>query len=550
MNRFERKMLKRRRALCKEYPLLFARVVDDYLQLNKLKKATKIAVQGVGTYPDYLPGNWMLATCWSFQGKLREATQLVTAVLQRWGFDRHGMAMLADLYEQQGDKDAALKIWCDLFRNDPFDKTIERKLEIAISDYIDKVPPEQANYLREKVGDGFLLLATAEAVAGGFDPVGRIEALTIAIERIAKNKPPKPIEAGDAVTANETEDEPEPSAEPVVETPPEPVEQTEAGNRPKLTLRTVRTPSGAIATRPLVPSDEPPSKSPFEESDDTGIRTSVGFFTARPKRELQPPAQRNPDAAKATVIHPQPTLPPSITATTIESSGIRTTALPRDPSAAPIPAPAPRPVVIAPAPVETHPEEEDVLLPEPVKVVQVIPDLPVAPPPPPPVMPVVPATRSEHSTRTGMKATAPLPDTKIESNLASELIGLPDEKKSPAPPSLIRPRVVLTETPPAEELVEAASALELPVLPESLASEMPDSALEEAESPAKSKRKAKPLVSRTIAELYAQQGEYSRAADVYRELIKSHPNRNEYAARLTEMEKLAESQQPRKPDEE
>ena len=174
MNRVDRKQLKRQQKQLEHNPLLFARVAEQHLALHQIRPAFQLCLKGVNAHPDYLPGQWLLSRCLLQQKREHDALRLVTAILERAGSDRHGKELLANLLESNGEASNAIPIWLDLYRIDPFDRTIERKLTIAITNHLQREFPIEAHSLIPLLSDGYVLCAAAEALSKNENPVEAI----------------------------------------------------------------------------------------------------------------------------------------------------------------------------------------------------------------------------------------------------------------------------------------------------------------------------------------------------------------------------------------
>ncbi len=443
MNSIEKKLIKRRREMSKSYPRMFARVAEDFLYANEPKAALKTAVRGVNTHPEYMPGQWMLAHALAETGNIRDAVIHVTTMLEKVGFDRYGAAMLAELYERQGEKEGALRLWAELYQLDPFDTTVERKLVTAVTEGLQQTVSENLDFFVNKLDDGLFLYSAAASLLSGDQIEQR---LNEAVESL------KSLEAISNLRMNEVT-RPQPKPEPLKKPAPEPI-------KPQMSIAEIAFPQPSIEKLPI-PALPPPD--PYAQllttsvplTSDTNVQTenpAVEGETAVAEEQQAPIAVENP-------IWEQPLAPDEVVA-----------AVELPPEETPLA------------------EETAVDIPHPVEVAEEVP-------------------------------TTAFSSTTIE-----------------------QPRIEETDPTIAaivELQIQAMSQTPVSMEP-GLLEEMPHET-EQAEPP-KPRKKPRPLISKTIAELYAQQTEFQRAAEVYRELIKQQPDRFDFKTRLAQLEQLALSQ--------
>ncbi|MDK9699123.1 MAG: hypothetical protein OEM52_03085 [bacterium] len=237
MNSVDRKVLKRRQKQMEQNPLLFARIAEQFLALHQVRPAFQYCLKGVNAHPEYLPGQWILSRCLLQQKREHDALRLVTAILERSGSDRHGKELLASLLESSGDASNAIPVWLDLYRIDPFDRTIERKLTIAVSNHIRRTHPIEAASSLPSLSDGYILCAAAEALSKNenvIDVMNNAEAWQKAILAQAIDIDRNPISAP-AIVAPIEPVAVAPSPEITIEVEPaviEPIESFDVGPEP------------------------------------------------------------------------------------------------------------------------------------------------------------------------------------------------------------------------------------------------------------------------------------------------------------------------------
>ncbi len=447
MNSIEKKLIRKRRGLSTSYPRMFARVVEDYLYAELPKTALKVAVKGVNGFPDYMPGQWMLAHALAETGRVNDAVMHLTAMLEKVGFDRYGAALLAELYERAGEIDAALRLWAELFQLDPFDAAIEKKLMNEITRQLKNFVPDHADKYIRHLNDGLFLYTVAASLLTGEILEQKLDE-TIASLNALRKKP-------------ENEEKPSPPAPPIrpsvsIFEPKRKLDSITENISVAVFHGEATKPEDMIVPEPPIFDSFEPYIPPIEEIEselkakiDSDLETMLEFFSES-KKEVTGIAEEE---------HVHETLEDQVWHT------------------------ADTPVM--------HDEEH-----------------------PPSIVDVEPiALRPDDGS----------PD--------------PFDFRHTSPPISVKP-VVSEEIDPFSfsEIVTTAPA-------PSLANELPEQPNSDIEgTDTKPRKKIRPLVSRTIAELYAQQNDYYRAVEVYRELLRIQPERAEFKSRLAELEALASTQ--------
>lgn len=570
-------------------------------------------------YPGYFSYHVVLGHCLTFLYRKYDAIQVLEDFLEKRGFQRKLIEMLARLYNEVGERKKSIEMWFRIFQVDPFDLECVRKLEDTIVNHLQETNPDFVNEVKPLLIDAWILYSAVESY---LKEGNVIEATRLASRRLADT-------ALQSKAYSET-------------TTPQGMLQSEEPE-PKTSKPSQQKFSSSIRTSVKILEEKHSDADPFgltavtEEAKQKRSETRAKDTKSNEPVVKTPKEQTSGTASKQepfkpsipVSIRPEKDLPLTPIVLDIHSFQTFTKGSELEIKSTDVEPPAPEPtvpetLVDVPSPVPSEVNEEPLAeeIVEGTNVLETNEDV-IAPTIKPMVDPTqeetlteinkdvlkeffeeltpqvvseeIPRRETESPTeydvdefgieqsfkpieRTG-DSMIHIEPTSIESAPIANIL-FPKSKstkdgakandfsdtETSSERSMdemeVRPEEIETEISPFETQEPEESVQEKPLLLDiqSEGVQVPVTEIEfvipvaqdpivEKEKPV-AKRKVRPMVTRTVAELYAKQGEFQRAIDIYQELLNAQPNRTDLQSRIEELKKLIIQESESKSDEE
>jgi len=105
--------------------LVFSRLADEYRKDGNYSKAIEICINGLQNHPDYVTGRIVLGMCYTEQGNHPAAIQELLAAVALDRKNQNAMKLLADLFNRQGNSQAAGDLYTMLSKLDPGNRSLQ-----------------------------------------------------------------------------------------------------------------------------------------------------------------------------------------------------------------------------------------------------------------------------------------------------------------------------------------------------------------------------------------------------------------------------------------
>ncbi|MCX7834749.1 MAG: hypothetical protein N2450_01610 [bacterium] len=545
--------MKRRQRALKKYPMLFARVAMEYTKIAKHKLGHKLLTELAGRFPNYHPYYIALAHCLTNLYRKDEAIQVLEQYLQQNGFQRKVIEMLARLYNEVGEKKKSIGMWFQIFQIDPFDAECYRKLEDAIIHYLEESNPDFVKEIKPLLIDAWVLYAAVDAF---LNDKNVIEAAQITSRNLSDAVLQMKEHTEKVVQKQQPQSSSTYKPSQTIEKK-KPVEKTEK----KEEVETDPFGLGTTGSEEVATKEEIDIAFQFQQTEqqkenvpiETISREEVPFKTysessSQEQRDSLTPIVLDIQSFKT---YPKP----------VEREKPKEPILQKDETQESVPSQSIEPVPVSNEFSEISEEETFS-----TKADQEISESEISN-----------ETRDTFEDLFTQPTEQQIPDTlekshqPIEKQAIFEKQGTPDFEEDRIPflekskhEVEVSPTDIETEISPyystqsvdAEqkdipEYSEFESPTEIQISAADLEKELPIVPTTPSDKERSSaKRKSRPLVTRTLAEIYAKQGAYQRALEIYQELLQMNPNKTEYLQRIEELKQLSSQERIENKDEE